>query len=285
VSEDASGSGILRAQRAVWRSGLTTIEKVVLLAILDHWSAKGPEPWPALARLEQWTGLGRSTIKRALRGLTQRGALGIRETRGGVNHYDLSALFRGDLPGPERTGVQSGPGSRAGRDPVQSGPGPGPERTPKGSKKESNEGTQGSASLSSASSFALEPSDSMKPKPRSRKPKAPTENGKAHAEVVDCYHAEYSAKHGKAPIIGAREGAAVKLLLEKLRGDAPEACQRVRNAFASFRADSVTIGAIASNPDAFASAAQPRNGGKGPSVQRGLAPRVKINDRPAWLGG
>lgn len=40
-------------QRAVWRSKRPTTQKIVLLAILDHYSDSSPEPLPSVARLAE----------------------------------------------------------------------------------------------------------------------------------------------------------------------------------------------------------------------------------------
>lgn len=87
----------------------------------------------------------------------------------------------------------------------------------------------------------------------------------AHKQVVDCYFDAFKAQHGREPVFDGADGTAVKRLLKKLKGDGAEACRRVRNAFTTFRAASVTIRLIATNPDAFASPEAP----KGVGVQRG----------------
>lgn len=66
---------LLAAQRRVWQSSLKTLEKIVALAILDHWSTESPYPFPGIEQLGDWTSLERCSVMRALTGLLQRGAL------------------------------------------------------------------------------------------------------------------------------------------------------------------------------------------------------------------
>jgi len=103
----------------------------------------------------------------------------------------------------------------------------------------------------------------------------------AHREVVEAYFQAFKAQHGREPTFDGADGTAVKRLLAKLKGDGTEACRRVRNAFTTFRARSVTIRDIASKPDAFASPEVP----KGVDVQRSpadqeLVARMRAQGRP-----
>lgn len=85
-------------QRAVFVSGLTSTEKLVLLAIVDHWSQAEPHPWPGVSRLEHWTGFGRRALYTTLRSLERKGALTVMRTPGIGNKYDLSAVCIERLP-------------------------------------------------------------------------------------------------------------------------------------------------------------------------------------------
>ena len=82
----------LRAQRAVFESDLATPSKIVLLALIDHYSHDRPMPFPGAARLAHWTGLNRRTVGRAIKDLERRGAVKVQRRRGVSNRYDLSGL-------------------------------------------------------------------------------------------------------------------------------------------------------------------------------------------------
>jgi hypothetical protein len=83
---------LLSAQRAVFESALSTTEKVVLLALIDHWSSSSPEPWPSTTRLERWTSLRRRAVLRTIGRLEARGIVSVKRTRGGPNAYDLTRV-------------------------------------------------------------------------------------------------------------------------------------------------------------------------------------------------
>ena len=135
-----------------------------------------------------------------------------------------------------------------------------PDLSPAGGLEAGNEAVQeagkGSAATSAAGTFTLEaPTSKAVKRATARKPskagKSAT-NGEAHKQVVDCYFAEWQAKHeGKNPVFRSREGKAVQDLLEALNGNTAEACNRIRNAFSSWNWKGKTILAIAGNPDAF----------------------------------
>jgi hypothetical protein len=83
---------LLPTQRSVFRSGLRSAEKLVALALLDHWSAAG-EVFPSVNRLAAWTSLDRTTVMRALDALKARGAIVvIQGERGKANRYELRQL-------------------------------------------------------------------------------------------------------------------------------------------------------------------------------------------------
>lgn len=92
-------TGLMQAQRAVFSSSLGSAEKLVMLALLDHWSRAEPYPYPGIDRLAQWTGLGARTVRRTIGVLEQSGALCVRREVGRGNRYDLGAAFSCSLPG------------------------------------------------------------------------------------------------------------------------------------------------------------------------------------------
>jgi len=85
-------SDLLAMQRAVWLSKRTAVEKMVLLAIMDFYSARSPEPWPSTSTLAARTSFGRTSVHRALTALEQDGVLGVRRVFGQSNRYDLSSV-------------------------------------------------------------------------------------------------------------------------------------------------------------------------------------------------
>ena len=131
-------SDLLAMQRAVWRSQRSTTEKVVLLAILDHYSDSSPEPWPSVARLAEHCGLGRTAVFEALGNLESAGVLAVRRAAGCPNQYDLSQLVT--ALEPSRDADPSGGETSPLGEPHQSARRTGPVRLagPKEPKKEPN---------------------------------------------------------------------------------------------------------------------------------------------------
>ncbi len=88
-----------------WSQSLQATAKLVLLALADHADEEG-RCWPSLGRLEQMTGLNRSTITRALSSLD--GVLISRDrSDGGVGHSTRYQLHIEQLPCAPIKQVQS----------------------------------------------------------------------------------------------------------------------------------------------------------------------------------
>jgi hypothetical protein len=85
-------SDLLGMQRAVWRSGRTTTEKIVLLAIIDYYSESSQQPWPSVPTLSERTSLGRTAVLEAIAALERDGVLAVRREHGRPNRYDLSRV-------------------------------------------------------------------------------------------------------------------------------------------------------------------------------------------------
>lgn len=85
-------SDLLGMHRLVMRSTRSTTEKMVLLAIVDHWSEASPEPWPSVPTLSKLCSLGRTAVLEALAGLERDGVIAVRRVAGRPNRYDLSRL-------------------------------------------------------------------------------------------------------------------------------------------------------------------------------------------------
>jgi len=142
---------LLKAQRRVFASDLKPLEKLVALSLVDHWSV-ATETFPSVTRLEQWTGLSRNAVLRALRSLDNRGAIRVTRDRGVVSRYDLTPLM--DLPVPEKrqrataeaapTGATEEPVPEVNQFPsgTRTSAGEAPEPVPEKHPKEPTEGTQ-----------------------------------------------------------------------------------------------------------------------------------------------
>ena len=85
-------SDFLGMQRAVLRSTRPTTEKIVLLAIIDHWSEASQEPWPSVPTLATLSSLGRTAVLEALAALERDGVIAVRRVAGRPNRYDLSRV-------------------------------------------------------------------------------------------------------------------------------------------------------------------------------------------------
>ena len=92
-------SDFLGMQRAVLRSTRPTTEKIVLLAIIDHWSEASPEPWPSVPTLATLSSLGRTAVLDALAALERDRVIAVRRAAGRPNRYDLSRVM-GALAAP-----------------------------------------------------------------------------------------------------------------------------------------------------------------------------------------
>jgi hypothetical protein len=129
---------LLAMQRAVWRSKRSTTEKIVMLAILDHYSATSPEPWPSVTRIGAHCGLGRTAVLDALASLERSEVLVVRRVSGCTNQYDLSQLVMrleqvdpadpppsGPRGGARQSAKQTGPVRAADQPAAQTRPAPG----------------------------------------------------------------------------------------------------------------------------------------------------------------
>jgi Helix-turn-helix domain len=83
---------LLGAQRAVFGSGLAPLEKLVALALLDHWSRRR-DTFPSAERLAKWTSLCRRSVLRSLAALEAKGAIAVTRSHGRANRYELGPLM------------------------------------------------------------------------------------------------------------------------------------------------------------------------------------------------
>jgi hypothetical protein len=63
------------ARRAIHQSRLTSTEKLVILAIVDHWSTRFPKPTPGMSRLQEWCSLTRPTVLKTIASLVAKGVI------------------------------------------------------------------------------------------------------------------------------------------------------------------------------------------------------------------
>jgi len=81
------------AVRAVFESRRRPSEKLVLLALVDHWSKKYPNPRPGVSRLMNWTSQARQTVIDAIARLVSDGVLpDPNPGRGKAHVFDLTQL-------------------------------------------------------------------------------------------------------------------------------------------------------------------------------------------------
>jgi hypothetical protein len=238
----------------------STLDRAVLLALIEF----APNIEPSTAALAKMLGTSERQVRRLLRRCEQLGLLTVRKRTGKRSEYVLTMADPGLLVLPQEP---SKPRTNSPPTPDCPSSPPRTNRPPKQTSKADKKADKISEP------FRLE--GSAPPVACSGKPKrgkaAESKRAEliappgAHKQVVDCYFAAFKVQHGFEPVFDGTEGKAVNRLLAKLKGDAAEACRRVRNAFTTFRAASVTILDIANKPDAFASAETP----KGVGVQHG----------------
>lgn len=113
---------LLTAQRRVWMSGLGHTAKMVALALLDHWSKRSPEPDPSVARLGQWTSLGRCAVMRALGELRAAGAITSTDVKGKRNQYSLLPLMGLPVAEGDRSSRETSLGEMRNRSSRETGP-------------------------------------------------------------------------------------------------------------------------------------------------------------------
>jgi hypothetical protein len=75
VGRVADDFDLIGAQRVVFNSALRPSERLILLAVLDHWSPESRNPFPGIALLRKKTGLARQTVLDAVDSLVVSGVL------------------------------------------------------------------------------------------------------------------------------------------------------------------------------------------------------------------
>lgn len=67
----------------VWKTGLPTVEKMVLLVIADHANDDGAEAWPSQATIAKKASVSIRTVQRSVNSLVEQGYLRMEKHRGG----------------------------------------------------------------------------------------------------------------------------------------------------------------------------------------------------------
>lgn len=266
VKRDATGKVV------AFEPGPATIEERALLLALVEFA---PNIEPSTTGLARMLNTSERQVRRLLRRCEEKGLLRVELRTGHRSRYHLTESDPGHHvppdPGhgvpPDEPGTPDGGSSHPGPIVLPSGETPrtnspptpdqlsGGPRTNSPPKQTREADKKADKDPESYRLVVSEP-----PKKRSKKTKTGDVDPSSHRIVVESYFESFRGKHGKDPVFGSAEGSAVNRLLAKLNGDASEACRRVANAFGSWRGASVTIGDIASKPDAFATLEPPRSG-------------------------
>lgn len=82
---------LLDATRAIFASSLPPNDKLVALALLNHWS-RARDTFPGVGRLVAWTSLSRRSVLRSIGHLETTGAVKVDRKAGLANRYDLTPL-------------------------------------------------------------------------------------------------------------------------------------------------------------------------------------------------
>jgi len=94
---------LVRVIRAVCRKGspFSSVERLVALAIASHMDRAGSKAWPSVRRIREWSGLGRTAVRSAVRRLAGKRGLFLRGPGGarpGSRYESPTYELREDLP-------------------------------------------------------------------------------------------------------------------------------------------------------------------------------------------
>lgn len=231
----AGDLNLLEAQRAVFMSDLTASEKLVALALLNHWS-RGSDTFPSVERLATWTSLGRRTVLRVLAQLEERNAITVSRSLGRANRYELGRLM--SVTSATTTPVPPRHQCHGGTPPV-------PLDHPT-SAMVAPEVIQGSDPVKRSKISRSR----ARTKSQGELPLPDPEAGRQHQEVVDLYFELYERARGEKPVFDSQDAKAAKKLREKVGLE--KAKQALQGAFAhDFWRSTATIRSIANEPAKF----------------------------------
>lgn len=175
---------LLKAQRRIFESNLRPLERLVGLALLDHWS-RTRDTFPSVSRLAGWTGMGERSVIRSLQELERREAIMVSRRTGRSNRYDLGALL--SKPVPLGHPCQGDTTARLAPPPL-------PERHPTTASL-APEGTQDGTQVkepTTARATKGSPTKGARKAKRSKQPEIPLPTDWQPTEA----HRAYAAKHG-----------------------------------------------------------------------------------------
>jgi hypothetical protein len=253
----------------VFTSTLTSTEKLVLLAILSHWSRADRNPWPGAARLSKWTSLHPKAILRILKSLETKGALSVVRSNGRTNRYSLTAVFGARLPVAEsdRSSTVTGNPELPDRDPSVTGPVT--QGYPNGSNEVIQEGVHVPTPPAPAP-LALVPTPPKKAtRPKPSKKSTTEEPDPRVTALRDFYVEAYIAAKGTKPLLTPQQWPramkAFKGLLEAAK-DLELAKSIVRRSFADewHRQNQCQPWEIANNANKFVGTQTRKTNGRGP---------------------
>ena len=237
---------LLESTRAIFASGLSANDKLVALALLNHWS-RARDTFPGVDRLVVWTSLSRRSVLRSIRNLETTGAVKVERKVGLANRYDLTPLealtSATGAPVPEGHQCQTdtppvpeGHGSSATQAPDQCHTG---TRSDPVSDPTSSPGKGSKPRRSAPAPKATKPRGLKKAKPEPRWPAA-------HTELTKRYFELFEQHRGTKPFFRSREGKAVGDLLDTTQGDVELAATLIDNGLTNW--DQATILTIANDP-------------------------------------
>ncbi len=129
---------------------------------------------------------------------------------------------------------------------------------------------------------APEPAPAAERPTRTSKPREPKRRPEAHprfAEVVAAYSDAFATARGAKPLFDGSDCAAVKRLLEAMKGDADRAIATIRAAYDDpFKARNATIRTIASDPSKYVGAPTPTLNRGRPVQPIGQRPQKTLED-------
>ena len=245
----AGDFNLLEAVRAVFASDMTPFEKLVALALLNHWS-RNRDTFPSAERLAKWTSLGRRSVLRAITALEAKGAIAVARSPGRANRYELGPLMA--LTSAPQAPVPTGHQCPIGTQPVPIGHPTSAPQAPEVIQEEIQEEIQ-VRDLAATSAAHPEPARARRPSkpktPRPPKPERTAEQKQAHQRLTDQYFSEFERIRGCKPIgWGGKEAHAVYELLDKCAGDERKASELITSGLQGW--DKATIAWISANPSA-----------------------------------
>jgi len=261
LTKSTESASFFAAQMAIWNSGLSSSEKIVLQVILAHWSRENPEPFPGLELIQRMTGLGRSAVFKHIAALERQGALRVikgnaqrvkGKLRKPVNRYDVTACFAGRLPAQPGEVVPAGtPPSDRGRHDASH---PVTDIT---AVHETTQDSPRNGQSQSAQEHYNSPSDLSKEEDTKGDGIAQADSFTSEQEeeretagqkyIRQFYIDAYSSVHGEAPAFVLADLKALTQLLKSIGQE--KARRAISNAFTdSFWSTRTTIQQIRSNP-------------------------------------